>query len=88
MSVWSEFDRVLGDAIACLRAGSDAAQELAVDLQKARAGAAEDLPAAAARALELWEGRSVPDLVAADARPALDDAGERMIAVARVILGR
>ncbi len=84
----SEFDRILGDAIACLRAGSDAAQALAVDLQKARAAASEDLPVAAARALELWDGRSLDDLVAADARPALDDAAERMIAVSKVVLGR
>lgn len=82
MSVRGEFVRIVGDAVRGLRAvDSDAAQSLAEDLQHARDGAAADLAGSAQRVLELCEDRSLAPL-------GVDDAGERMIAVARIVLGR
>lgn len=89
VSVRGEFVRLVGDAAEALRADPDAGDPLADALLQARAGAAEDLPAAAARVLELWEGASSERLALRDeTRVRLDASCERMLAVARIILGR
>lgn len=90
MSVRGEFVRIVGDAIALLRSeGSEPAEALAVDLERARDDASDDLCGAAARVIELWEaGASRVVGGGAQGRVGLEDAGERVLAVSRIILGR
>ena len=91
MSVKSEFVRIVGDAIACLRELDSApAGSLAADLERARDAASHDLSGAAARVLELWETAAPTAALAggADACDRLDAAAARARAVSKVILGR
>ena len=89
MSVKGEFDRLVGDAAASLRGRPGRADALADALERARASARQDLPGAANRVLALWEEAPIDALDLPDeARGRLDDAAERMLAVARIILGR
>lgn len=89
MSVRGEFLRIVGDAIAVLRGiGSAPAEALAADLEQARAGAEDDLSSAASRVLELWSARAPAAAEDAVVRDRLEDAGERVLAASRIILGR
>ena len=90
MSVKGEFLRIVGDGIACLRGvGTDPAEVLAADLERAREAASEDLPTAASRVVDLWSDGAPAILGAGSAaRDQLEDVGERMLAVSKVILGR
>lgn len=90
MSVRGEFRRLVADTVACLRSHGDArSQALADRLEAERTAAHEDLQGAAERALEAWdtEGSEIAP-TRADERATLVDSAERMVAVARVILGR
>jgi hypothetical protein len=90
VSVKGEFLRIVSDGIACLRGvGTDPAEVLAADLERAREAASEDLLGAASRVVELWTQTASASLGAGStARDQLEDAGERMLAVSKVILGR
>ncbi len=80
---------MLEEAIACLREiDSDPAAALARNLEPSRDAASDDLSGAASRVLELWDGRPAPTLRAGVAINRLEDAGERLVAVSRLILGR
>lgn len=90
MSVRGEFVRSVGDAISCLSESDDAsAGALAAQLEGALGLAPDDLEAAARALLEHWEGSSPDGLAHSDPTAArLADASERMLAIARLILGR
>ena len=80
---------MLDEAIACLREiDSGPAVALAVDLEQTRDAASDDLSSAASRVLELWDGRPSPSLRAGLASKRLGDAGERLLELSKVILGR
>ncbi len=80
---------MLDEAIACLREiDSDPAAALAKDLEPSRDAASDDLSGAASRVLELWDGRPSPSLRAGLAIDRLEDAGERLVTVSRLIVGR
>ena len=80
---------MLDGAIACLREiDSDPAAALAKDLEPTRDAASDDLSGAASRVLELWDGRASPSLRAGLSIDRLEDAGERLVAVSRLIVGR
>jgi len=84
VSVRGEFVRIAGDAIARLQALDSApARALASDLEQARDAAVHDLSGAAGRVLALLDGSAFGSL----ARE-LDDDGERLLAISKVILGR
>lgn len=89
MSVRGEFVRLVEDAADALRDGPPDADALADALLGARDEAAQDLPGAAARVLEVW-GDGGADRLDLDpgTRAQLEDAAERMLAVSRIILGR
>ena len=89
MSVRGEFGRAVGDAIVCLReAETDPARALAARLEQAQSLTVADLEGAARAVLDDWEA-SAPTVVGqeAPAESRLRDASERMIAIARIVLG-
>ena len=90
MSVRSEFARTLSDTIRCLHAADGPrARELARGLERARADANGDLSRAATSVLAEWEPSPADALpIDADTGTALIDAADRMVAIAKVILGR
>ncbi len=90
MSVRGEFRRLVSDTIACLRACDDgAASALADRLETSRSDAAQDLVGAAEAVLEGWAQDGGALTVAdTDARARLDDAADRMLRIARIVLGR
>ena len=90
MSVKGEFVRAVGNVGACLRGvGTAAAEALAGDLESARESASHDLTGAASRVLELWDDAALGALGAGSlAHDQLEDLGERMRAVSKIILGR
>ncbi len=80
---------MLDEAIVCLREiDSGPAAALAVDLEQTRNAASDDLSSAASRVLELWDGRPSPSLRAGISIGRLEDAGERLVTVSRLVLGR
>jgi hypothetical protein len=90
MSVRGEFARAVGDALACLSESDEAsARALAAQIEGALGLAREDLEAAAGALIAHWAG-SRPDDFALSPLTAgrLAEASERMLAIARVILGR
>ena len=88
MSVKGEFLRLSGDAAASLRDGSEAAEALADELERIRKAATQDLAAGANDLLELWRDDPGASLqLPAVARDRFGDASERLLAVARIILG-
>ncbi len=80
---------MLDEAIACLREiDSDPAATLAKDLEPTRETASDDLSSAASRVMELWDGRPSPSLRAGISIGRLEDAGERLVTVSKLVLGR
>lgn len=80
---------MLEEAIACLREiDSDPAAALAKDLEPSRDATSDDLSSAASRVLELWDGQPSPSLRAGLSIDRLEEAGERLVAVSKLILGR
>jgi hypothetical protein len=90
MSVRGEFARSVAEAAACLSESRESdARRLVERLQRARELAQQDLEAAARALISEWESRP-PDALALPAatEARLDEASERMLAIARIILGR
>jgi hypothetical protein len=87
MSVRGEFARTLAETAACLcESDESAARGLAARLEQTRELARNDLEAAARALLADWQATSLALPAPAQAR--LAEASERMLAIARVILGR
>ena len=90
MSVQGEFRRLVSDTIACLQAyEAESAQALARRLEDERSSAAQDLLGAAERVIAAWQ-EAERGIVSDDAeqRARLADASDRMLQIARVVLGR
>lgn len=90
MSVRGEFARTVGEAADCLSESRESeARRLVERLLRARELAKRDLEAAARALLSEWESRPTEALALPAATEArLGEASERMLAIARIILGR
>jgi hypothetical protein len=90
MSVRGEFARTVAETVACLAESREAqARQLAAQLEQARLLARDDLQAAARSLLDGWEA-ATPGAFAlpSSTEVRLGEASERMLAIARIILGR
>ncbi len=80
---------MLEEVIACLREiDSDPAAALAKDLEPSLEAASDDLSSAANRLLELWDGHPSSSLRAGLSIDRLEDAGERLVAISKLVVGR